>query len=188
MQTYYLDMILKSWLGNVTFYSKFINLLLLCRKRIYLRLGKTSGFYSDQNHRSSLGLDWEEGGICPPLAKKNQRRKKKKKTKKILNFSSCCDSTWGSLPGRFSTRGKRKCVNMICTIQWIKLALEFTFPVPKLPLPRASETEVMSSNFPWLPVMPETDTLTPREDDGEIAGPSHFHKNSRELLPYLVQN
>lgn len=120
--------------------------------------------------------------------KKKQRRKKKKKTKKILNFSSCCDSTWGSLPGRFSTRGKRKCVNTICTIQWIKLALEFTFPVPKLPLPRASETEVMSSNFPWLPVMPETDTLTPREDDGEIAGPSHFHKNSRELLPYLVQN
>lgn len=61
-------------------------------------------------------------------------------------------------------------------------------PSAKLLLPRDSEIEVMSNNFPWLPVMPETDTLTPREDDGEIAGPSHFHQNSRELLPYLVQN
>lgn len=61
-------------------------------------------------------------------------------------------------------------------------------PSAKLPLPRDAETEVMSSNFPWLAVMPETDTLTPREDDGEIAGPSHFHKNCRELLPDLVQN
>lgn len=126
-----------------------------------------------------MGGEWH----LPTSGKKTERGKKGKKKRKSWTFHAAATS-----PGEVFLEDLAQGAKEVCQHDLYHPMDKTGFGIHLPSAKRDSEIEVMSSNFPWLPVMPETDTLTPREDDGEIAGPSHFHKNSRELLPYLLQN